>query len=180
MSMYDPEKHHRRSIRLKGYDYTQPGAYFITLVTKGRECLFGEIESGVMQLNRFGHLAENEWIRLGVRFKRVVVDEFMVMPNHVHGILVIREDDPNGTEETIPGNAPIAKSESLGTIVGAYKSNTARLINSLRWTPGEPVWQRNFYEHIIRNDDEWRAIRDYIKNNPLQWEQDREDPMRHR
>ncbi|HLD93520.1 MAG TPA: hypothetical protein VI703_04915 [Anaerolineales bacterium] len=196
---YDANKHHRRSIRLKGYDYTQAGAYFITLVSWQRECLFGEIRSGEISLNALGSLVDNEWRRLGKRFERVVVDELIVMPNHVHGILVIAAEDlvgaggvgarQEGTDKVgeypfasplrgVRGSACGVIPGSLGAIVGAYKSTTARLINGLRRTPGAPVWQRNFYEHIIRDESEWEAIRVYIHNNPFEWEADNENPAR--
>jgi putative transposase len=175
------QKFHRRSIRLKEYDYSQTGAYFVTLVTVDRACLFGEVEAGVMRLNPFGSIVENEWRRLGERFERINLDEWVVMPNHLHGILLIVEEDVNraGTGE-MQGKATGAPPGSLGAIVGSYKSITTRMVNALRRTPGELVWQRNYYEHIIRNEDEWEAIRSYIRNNPPQWELDRENPYHDR
>jgi putative transposase len=189
--MHDHHSHHRRSIRLKGYDYSQPGVYFVTLVTWGRECLFGEIQSGEMRLSSFGRLAEIEWRRLAIRYERIIEDEFIVMPNHIHGIIWIVEKDEDenvGARQNhieMTGNVPLASplpglrpplAASLGAIVGAYKSTTARLINGMRRSPGTPVWQRNYHEHIIRNEREWGAIRAYISNNPLNWEQDHEHP----
>ena len=194
MAMYEPQKHHRRSIRLKGYDYTQPGAYFITLVTYQREYLFGEVVKGEVVLNEWGYLALNEWQRLGQRYEQVIIDESIVMPNHVHGILLIRGKSdavgagqettlqiaPNFFAPPLP-HAPLRDASgvvpgSVGAIVGAYKSTTARLINGLRRTPGAPVWQRNYYEHIIRNERDLDEIRAYVRNNPLQWELDLENP----
>lgn len=193
---YNPQKHHRRSIRLKGYDYSQPGAYFVTLVAHQREALFGKMVDGVVNLNGLGSLAMNEWCRLGERFENVIVDEFIVMPNHLHGVLFIQANRLThsnaivgaGQKDTIlPGipplapplpNAPGLTPASLGVIVGAYKSKTARLINGLRHTPGLPVWQRNYYEHIVRDEAELNRIRQYIQNNPLQWAEDRENPAR--
>jgi putative transposase len=182
MPNLDAQKHHRRSIRLKGYDYSQPGAYFVTLVTWQRECLFGEVVSGQLRLNPFGRLIHNEWQRLGDRFSRVVLDEWIVMPNHLHGILMVVENDMDNVDvgarqksssetgesslasplQAVSHTGPGVASGSLGAIIGAYKSTTTRLINGLRRTPASPVWQRNYYEHIIRNEDELEAIRAYI------------------
>jgi REP element-mobilizing transposase RayT len=192
MAMYEPQKHHRRSIRLKGYDYTQPGAYFITLVTYQREYLFGEVVKGEVVLNEWGYLALNEWQRLGQRYEQVIIDESIVMPNHVHGILLIRGKSdavgagqettlqiaPNFFAPPLP-HAPLRDASgvvpgSVGAIVGAYKSTTSRLINGLRNTIGASVWQRNYYERIIRDEAELRHIREYILNNPLKWELDLE------
>jgi putative transposase len=176
---YDPLKHHRRSVRLKGYDYCYPGAYFITLVTRRRECLLGEIQEGVVHLSQIGRIVEQEWCKLGKRFAALVVDEFIVMPNHVHGILLIMKErlvDRNLAIETSSINLVHGvKSGTLGAMIGAYKSTTSRLINRLRRTPGAQVWQRNYYEHIIRNEREWKETRAYIYNNPLKWEQDEEN-----
>jgi putative transposase len=211
---FDPQKHHRRSIRLQGYDYTQPGAYFVTIVTQGRVPLFGEIVNGEMQLNSTGRLVHTEWQRQAHRFPNLQLDAFVVMPNHIHAILVIAEsvrathpssprtssaheplpDDvwntidgsplpagsplphPNDTQHT--PNAPFSLShpngpppDSLGAFIGQFKS---RITKRLRLTV--PVWQRNYYEHIIRDDAEWDQIRQYILDNPLRWADDREHP----
>jgi REP element-mobilizing transposase RayT len=185
----DVRKFHRRSIRLKGYDYTSPGAYFVTLVTKDRQCLFGEVQVEEMYLNPFGVLVDNEWCRLGERFDKIVVDEWIVMPNHLHGILLIVNDMNLDKESDHPnvqsGQRSSSKEDtllpgSMGAIVGAYKSTTTRLINGLKCCPGAKIWQRNYYEHIIRNEGEWEAIRKYIRNNPAEWELDRENPNRGR
>jgi putative transposase len=219
MTKFDPTKHHRRSIRLKGYDYTQPGAYFITLVTWGRECLFGEVFSGEMHPNPFGRLIGNEWERLTNRFSKIVLDEWICMPNHLHGILMMVENNMDNVVDGAVGArqkssretekpsiaSPIYSSDievgarqkssgktgdaslasplqntpgSLGAIIGAYKSTTTRLINGLRRTPGLPLWQRNYYEHIIRNEDELKSIRAYVRDNPVRWELDPDNPTR--
>ena len=206
--------HHRHSIRLPDYDYSSPGAYYITLVTWQREILFGEIVEGEMRLSEWGFLVKNEWLRLTDRFPNIQLDEFMVMPNHFHGIVcIIGTDDANdrangvgarqNKESTtgnhslaspLPGNnapLPVTKSPlppsflptppesgSLGNFVGAFKSTTARLINGLRHSPGQSVWQRNYYEHIIRNQDEWQRIRLYIQANPNHWQLDNENPLK--
>jgi len=187
---YDPRFHHRRSIRLKGYDYTGAGAYFVTLVTHPRERLFGEISDGEIRLNQFGQIAYMEWmktaeIRLNVELYE---DEFVMMPNHVHGLIWIVEHDPGvgatgpvaPTGHGGPGMAPNQNRSlipsSLGAIIGQYKTAVAKRINALRGTPGVHVWQRNYHEHILRNDRELKAIRNYIDANPANWENDEENP----
>jgi REP element-mobilizing transposase RayT len=184
---YDPERHHRRSIRLRGYDYTQPGAYFVTLVTHERECLFGEIvDAGAIcqvALNPWGEIAHAEWFQTAMVRPYVMLreDEFVVMPNHVHGIIWIVDDDCRGTAALRPYNydtpPPVnVIPGSLGAIVRAYKSAVTKRINTMRGTPGVPVWQRNYYEHIIRNDRELERIRQYILDNPALWVEDWENP----
>jgi REP element-mobilizing transposase RayT len=170
---YNPEKHHRRSIRLKDYDYSQSGAYFVTICSWSRECLFGEIIDGNMQLEEFGQIIQENWIWLSHQYKYVHLDEWSVMPNHLHGIIVIN-DDGRGGSRTAPTN--IIKRKSLGRLIGAFKTVSTKQINLIRNTPGEPVWQRNYYERIIRNEDELNHIREYIINNPSQWAEDENNP----
>jgi len=153
---YDPNIHHRRSIRLKDYDYSQSGAYFITLVTYNRALLFGEIVDGVMKVNDAGFVAQTECKKLSVRFSGIIIENFVVMPDHMHAIIILEPVD--------------GKTHTLGTIVGSYKSTVARLINGLRHTPGAPVWLRNYYEHIICNENEFTNIWNYIEDNPSRWE----------
>ena len=184
---YDPQRHHRRSIRLPGYDYTQPGAYFITIVTHQRMPLFGEIVDGEMRLNEYGQIVHAEWFQAAVVRPYVVLhrDEFVVMPNHVHGIIWIVDVGGGATRvgatrrvapTPIPPRGPNAG--SIGAIIGQFKSITAKRINALRDTPGAPVWQRNDYEHIIRDDHALARIRDYIQSNPQRWADDQENPFR--
>jgi REP element-mobilizing transposase RayT len=281
---YDPTRHHRRSIRLKGYDYSQAGAYFITICTQDRACLFGKVVNGEMQLNDAGRMVLAEWNMLPERFPHVVLDAFVVMPNHVHGIVVITNpatDDtattaptivgtglvpvpnagtmgavPNagamgaapdaGTMGTVPdagamgavpdagtmgavpdagamGAAPDAGTmgavpdagtmgaapndgmmgavpnagattrvaptvgdivaPTVGDIVGAFKSRVTveyiRGVKTSGWPPFRGrLWQRNYYEHIIRNERALNAIRQYIIENPRRWQMDRENEAR--
>ena len=169
---YDPEKHHRHSIRLQGYDYTLNGAYFVTIVTQGRECLFDDaVLRGV---------AESFWLRLPQRFSHASLDEWVVMPNHLHGILVI--DWAGLTTSNPPANLPDASlsgapAGSLGAIIGAYKSTTTQRMNRIRGVAGRQVWQRNYYERIIRSAAELDAIRRYIHDNPLNWPHDEHHPL---
>ena len=170
---YNPDVHHRRSIRLKEYDYTQKGAYFITIVTYRREPLFGEIVDGVMQLNERGEIARREWFKTAELrpFVELYEDEFVVMPNHAHGILWMN-DDVGAEHRSAPTDMPHVTAGSLGAIVRAYKSAVTYAINAARQTRGMVVWQRNYYEHIIRNDADLNRIRNYIVNNPLKWADD--------
>ena len=170
---YNPDVHHRHSIRLKEYDYTQNGAYFVTIVTYQREPLFGEIVDGVMQLNEWGEIARREWFKTAELrpFVELYEDEFVVMPNHAHGILWMN-DDVGAERRSAPTDMPHVTAGSLGAIVRAYKSAVTYAINAARQTRGMVVWQRNYYEHIIRNDADLNRIRNYIVNNPLKWADD--------
>jgi len=219
MTPYDPHLHeqrdsdcNRRSIRLKGYDYSQPGAYFITLVTWHRDCLFGDIIDGVIQLNSIGKIIQSEWQRLTFHFHNIKLDAFMVMPNHFHGMIVI---DPVGathqpptafhpvgathqfSDETIESNHPAQDQSissnvgspllqtphrsgpipnSLGAIIGQFKSRATKRIWSLPEMDHSLIWQRNYYEHIVRNNFEYKQIIQYIETNPLKWQEDQLHP----
>ena len=175
MTKYNPDIHHRRSIRLKGYDYSQAGLYFITICTKNREHLFGQIENGIMILNEFGEIANNEWSKTADIRDNVELLEYIIMPNHMHGIILLNDmDDRRGTARRAPTmqfGKPIPR--SLPTIIRAFKSAVTKQINILRNKPGMPVWQRNYYEHIIRNEKSYYRIAEYIIYNPLKWQDDR-------
>jgi REP-associated tyrosine transposase len=178
---FDPEKHHRRSIRLKGYDYTQPGGYFITLVTYKRECLFGEIINGEMKLSDSGHIASACWKDIPNHFPNVELGTFVIMPNHVHGIIILN----NGVDAQASarrGTIDRAPTEQFGkpvvgsipTIIRTFKAAVTRRIGHELKTTG--IWQRNYYEHIIRDDKESDRIHRYIVSNPIMWESDNENP----
>jgi putative transposase len=182
---YDPSKHHRRSIRLKDYDYTQPGAYSVNLCTQGRVCLFGKVVPGAfstdttrMILNDAGHLIQDCWHDLPRHYLHVELDAFVVMPNHAHGIIVLSDDDLPVGAGLRPALNPAPASDitpmraGLPEIIRALKSFSARQINAMRNTPGAAIWQRDYYEHIIRNETELQAIREYIINNPTGWDRD--------
>ena len=175
---YDPAKHHRRSIRLKGYDYSQAGAYFVTICTRNRECLFGDIVDGEMRLNELGIIVQRTWLDLPNHVGGIVLDAFVIMPNHVHGIITITDRGGNtvgaGSEPAPTTRVP--NRHGLPEIVRQFKTFSSRRINARRQTPGLPVWQRNYYEHVIRDERSLERIREYIANNPLQWELDRENP----
>jgi len=155
---FDPKIHHRRSIRLKGYDYSQPGVYFITMDTYNKEQLLGEVIDGLMYLSQAGKILSYVWSDLPIHYPNVCLDSFCVMPDHFHGIIQLNEVNA--------GSYP----HPLSEIVRALKAFSAKRINVLRKTPGQQVWQRNYYEHIIRDAVEWEQIRAYIDENPQKWE----------
>ena len=171
----------RRSIRLKDYDYSPEGAYFVTICTHRHNCLFGEIVDSAMMLNAFGEIVHDEWIRTAIARPNVTIDTFIVMPNHLHGIIIINEynirrGDLAGRPYTpIPHGPP---SNSISAMVGQFKSLATKHINALRGTPGTRVWQRNYYEHVIRNEDDLNEIRQYILDNPVKWDMDENNPPR--
>jgi putative transposase len=190
----NPQGRHRRSIRLQGYDYSQSGAYYITIVTQGRECLFGQVINGEMRLNQFGQIVQHAWLDLPNHYPHVELTAFCIMPNHAHGVILLIDNRRGGSvgslpvhNQTISGNAPLpegaqtcpypmAKRHPLSEIVRAFKSFSARRINTLRKTPSVSVWQRNYYEHIIRNDEDYKRIQHYIESNPFHWKEDTENP----
>ncbi|GJD20736.1 hypothetical protein RIVM261_056920 [Rivularia sp. IAM M-261] len=158
---YNPRIHHRRSIRLKGYDYTQPGKYFVTINVAKREHLLGHIENGEMYLNLYGEAVKTNWHNLPKIYPHVELDAFVIMPNHIHAIIVLKE-------QTIPK----ATRQGLPEIVRGLKTFSATRINQLRKVKGVSVWQRGYYEHIIRNEVALTNIRRYIVNNPVMWRTD--------
>jgi putative transposase len=184
---YNPNQHRRQSIRLRGWDYTTPGAYFITICTHRRESLLAD--------TRLKAIVENAWLAVPghPQARHVLLDEWVVMPNHLHGILILT-DDGKGEVGTVGAwlfdgaafckatRAPIClaptgrlKPGSIGAIVGNFKSLTARRINALRRISGGPVWQRGYYDRIVRDERELNAIRAYIHDNPRRWAEDRDN-----
>jgi len=269
---FDPERHRRRSMRLKGYDYSQAGAYFVTICTQGRACLFGEVVDGEMRLNDAGRMVVAEWERLPALFPNVVLDAFVVMPNHIHGIVILTDPADDATDgataigatiggattgraatggattggattrvapttagddatpvgaglvpaqsgaglvpalstmaedDATPVGAGLVPAQSgaglvpvpstpapstpalstpaptLGDVIGAFKSRVTveyiRGVKTFGWTPFDRrLWQRNYYEHIIRNEETLNCIRRYIAENPIRWAFDRENPF---
>jgi putative transposase len=179
---YNPEIHNRRSIRLQGYDYGQAGLYFITICAWQRQCIFGEIEDGEMHLNHVGEIARDEWLRTAKIRPNIDIAEFVVMPNHVHGIIAIGDGmdvigaNGRGTMHRAPtdGNEKFGKptSNTIPTIIRGYKAAVTTQVNILRDSPQCPVWQRNYYENVVRSEAEYLRIADYILNNPRQWQED--------
>lgn len=217
---YDPNKYHRRSIRLKGFDYTQEGAYFVTICTQNQACLFGDIVNGQMRLNDVGTIADICWRAIPEHFPRVVLDVFVIMPNHVHGIIWIGpgnranvgakdvgisanlgakdvgiSDNVGAKDMEISDNvgaknfSPLpprlsqrgasafrSPSKTVGSIVRGFKIGVTKWVRSNKnfYT----VWQRNYYEHIIRNETALNRLRQYIADNPAHWADDQENPIR--
>ncbi len=181
--MSDKEKPvHRRSIRLRAHDYSAPAIFFITICTHVDGPSFGNITHDQMTLNECGQLVESCWKEIPSHFPHVELDEFIIMPNHVHGILVARPvaKDRRGVACYAPTNCNrrfrSPGTDSLGAIIRSFKSAAARRINQLRGSPDAAVWQRNYYEHVIRNDYDFQDCRNYIINNPRKWAVDHENP----
>jgi putative transposase len=223
---YDPETHHRRSIRLRGYDYALAGAYLVTIVTQDRACLLGEVVEGAMRLNDAGRMVRTVWDELPVFYPGVDIDAMVVMPNHIHGIIVLVGAAPRGRPDVgsdgrsdlgqARGPAPtitsagdpaaslvdpvtsvgdVAKSLRgtarplvdaailLGEVVHRFKTMITKRyadgVKQLGWASFRGrLWQRNYYEHIIRDEPALDRIRRYIQENPLRWEFDAENPHR--
>ncbi|MDK1119138.1 MAG: hypothetical protein QGM50_10175 [Anaerolineae bacterium] len=179
---FDPEIHHRRSIRLKGYDYAQAGAYFVTVVAHQRESTFGQVVDGGMVLNEFGRVVEKWWNQISVHFPNVDTRTFVIMPNHMHGIIVIKE---NGRGAVSASDGKSAKQgemtspprrRTLGQIVAYFKYQSTKEMNALDGTGTiTKFWQRNYYDRIIRDDDELNRIHRYIESNPSMWADDDEN-----
>lgn len=171
---YDPTKRRRQSLRLRNYDYSCLGAYFITACTFRRELLFGEVIDAETQLNDLGRIAAEEWLKSAEVRTEVQLDAWIVMPNHIHGIVILAEER-EGSDRPAPSNGP--HTGSLGALVAGLKSSVTKRINSTRGTPSALVWQRNYYDHVIRNESSLNRIRQYIADNPVRWPDDPENPV---
>ncbi len=200
---YDPEIHHRKSIRLRGYDYSAPGRYFVTICAQEKACLFGGIASGQIELNDYGRIVENVWKELPLHFPLVELDRFVVMPNHFHAIAVIVDPrakrvgagfprpDLEQSETGVGAGFPRPMSpilnpggenpplRALGDVIRWFKYESTKRINELRGMAGRRIWQRNYYEHIILSDKSYRKIREYIADNPKNWVKDKLHPDSH-
>jgi putative transposase len=188
----------RRSIRLQGYDYSLAGAYFVTIVTQKRLPLFGQVQEGIALLTPPGEMVKQWWYQIENKFSRVHLDEFVIMPNHTHAIILLTPDLPEGS---IRNNPPVGahlcvrpldvidpKNQGghtgppLPEIIQWFKTMTTnayiRGVKQFGWPsfPGQ-LWQRNYYDHIIRNESDLDNVREYILNNPMSWEQDQENPQ---
>ena len=186
-----------RPRRLQGYDYAQAGAYALTIYTDWRAHLFGRVTDSRMRLNASGRLVEDVWRELPAYYRHVVLDAFVVMPDPVHGVILFEDralraevevgPAPEGvslgsrSEEAGRGPAPTTTEvprHGLSEVVRGFKSMSGRRVNELRGTPGESVWQRGYYEHVVRNEEDLNRIREYIVRNPLRWSLKREDQER--
>lgn len=195
-SKFDPQKHHRRSIRLPNYDYAQPGGYYVTMVAWHRKYLFGKVMNEEMKLNKVGEIVQWEWLELPKRLRYIELGEFVVMPNHFHGILIFRHNTgatPQGLTDASAGNAPLSavtnesidesplphepKPAPLGVIIAQFKSRVTKRLWRIPSLKGTPIWQRNYYEHIIRNEKDLQNKMDYIQANPMLWNEDDENRL---
>lgn len=178
---YNPKKHHRRSIRMPGYDYNQPGAYYITICAYERQCWFGDVVNARVRYNQLGYIAYSFWEALPRRFSHIELDAFVLMPNHLHGILIISDRGKHIQSNNIPKKEQFGKpvAGSIPTVVRSFKGAVTKRINLMRRTPEPPVWQSNYYESIIRIETGLDKVRQYIINNPRQWEMDEENPRYH-
>jgi putative transposase len=200
---YNPNKHHRRSIRLKGYDYSQAGLYFVTICTRNREYLFGNTRDGEMILNDMGKIADECWLEIPTHFPDAILHEYIVMPNHVHGIIELTQNNITtsgaqntggnsqppptpadcvvGAENFLPLPPPPPRQQqhnkfqkmiprSIGSIVKGFKIGVTKWCRNN--TDIENIWQRNYHEHIIRNEKSYLTISHYIANNPAKWKDD--------
>lgn len=193
MKKFNPNIHNRKSIRLEGYDYSSAGAYFITLCCRDRAHLFGEIINGSMELNQLGEIIEEEWIKTIEIRSHISLGEWVVMPNHFHGIIHIEKDLEQNSEHIGKFRSP---SQTIGAIIRGFKGATTKRIkelifknpdsperancNSPQWDsplsridPEKSIWQRDYWDNIIRNQRAYENISNYIRNNPKKWEEDK-------
>ncbi len=168
---------HRRLTRLKEYDYFQPGGYFITICTKKRSCLFGVVDNDRVILNQYGEIIKLSWLALPEHYHNIELDVLVIMPNHIHGIIFLT--DVGAGLKPAP-TVPAIPIHPLPEIVRGFKTFSSRKINELRNMPGTALWQRSYYEHVIRRDESLEKIRDYIETNPLRWSLDKENPVNRR
>ena len=167
----------RQSIRLREFDYSRNGAYFVTVCTTQRLCLFGDIEDGEIRLSPVGQVTRLRWQDLPSHTPGLTLDVWVVMPNHLHGIIVLPGSSVTGVPVSNLPRGP--KPGSLGAAIAGFKSAVSRDIAEKHLSPVRPLWQRNYYERVIRNDRELDAIRRYIVDNPLCWEDDPDHPRLH-
>ena len=171
-------RYHRRSIRLDDYDYSQSGAYFVTICTHDRQCLFGNIVDSEMRLSEIGEAVQGVWLRTEEIRHEIVLDAFVVMPNHVHGVLLIIDDVKSPIRATRQSPLPIRgpQKRSLGSFIVGFKSMCTLTIKKSLAVKTIRVWQRNYYEHVIRSEKALNAVREYIQANPARWSNDPENP----
>jgi len=188
---YDPNIHHRRSIRLSGYDYSEDGWYFVTICTQKRKYMFGKIVNEQMRLNSAGFMVKTWWQKIPNKFPSIQTDEYVVMPNHFHGIIAVGatlrgRPDPDVVDGKLAQThnklgQPYRIAPTLGDIVNWFKTiTTNQYIHAVKQNGWPPfygrLWQRNYYEHIIRNEDELNHFRQYIAENAANWQTDEENP----
>jgi len=175
----DQELHRRRSIRLKGYDYSTPGAYFVTIASYAKKPLFGACIDDFVRLSQIGIIANDQLEKIPARFPYTHLDEFVIMPNHIHFIIQFLEGGTFSTSVSQPGCNQFGKptARSLSSVVRAYKNSVTNQVRKVRLSGREPIFQKNYYERIIRDDVEWNNIREYIITNPGNWISDPEKTL---
>ena len=174
-----PRRPRRRATRLRDYDYGQTGGYFVTICAQDQECLFGRIIGGRLQLSKIGKIVAKCWNRIPKHFLSVELDVCVVMPNHIHGIIVLGTRAarfPCPSTRSQPDRRGEVASPTLGQVVAYFKYQSTKSINQHRDMPGTRIWQRNYYDHVIRDDRDLQRIRQYITDNPMQWELDQLHP----
>ncbi|HLG31580.1 MAG TPA: transposase [Ignavibacteriaceae bacterium] len=168
--------HIRRSMRLKEFDYSNPWWYYVTICTYQKRKILGEVNNSKMILNEFGKIVEEKWLKTKEIRKNVDLDYYVIMPNHIHGIIIIESTNNNvvgATRRVAPTKGKVTlQPGSLGSIIGQFKSIVTKRLNKLTSKKDITIWQRNYYDHIIRNENDLHRIRTYIHNNPLKWELD--------
>lgn len=170
---FNPHIHHRHTIRLAGYDYSRAGAYFLTLCAHHHKNIFGTIVDDRIELNACGRIVHNEWLKSAKIRWEIELDEFIIMPDHLHGIVIIHDIDRRGDRPVAPTVVkPGPRSKTIGAMIAGFKSAVTTQINQIRKTPMCPVWQRNYYEHVIRDEKDLSYIREYVVNNPKYWAYD--------
>ena len=183
-------KYRIESNRLLNWDYSSTARYFITICTYKRQNLFGNIKDVNMHLNQFGKIVKKEWEASSVIRKEIFIIEFVVMPNHLHGIVFLKNENDNqdgnihsridGNAET-HGNASLhiktgiayRPPQSISSFIAGFKSSVTKQINLIRKTPGQSIWQTRFYDHVIRSEYDFNRIKIYIQNNPVTWKNDK-------
>jgi len=161
---YDPAIHHRRSMRLTGYDYSYPAGYFVTICAEKGGNIFGDVKDGAVILSAIGQVIHQCWFELPTKYPGLELDAFVLMPNHLHAVLGLFCGDSGKAAPT------------LGTVMGFFKYESTKRVNAMTGVVGAKVWQRSYYDHVIRDNKSLQAIREYIQTNPERWAQDAENP----
>jgi len=174
--MVKPSDQYRKIIRLKDYDYSSAGYYFVTIVSYKRKNIFGEIIDGQNNLNPLGIIVEKTWREIPAHFPYIEVDSHIVMPNHFHGILIISEIRAQHVRAQHAEPLRETKAQPLGLIIRSFKSAVTKRVHDLGLFIGEKIWHRNYYEHIIRDEEDYQSIAEYIETNPLNWQYDHDNP----
>ena len=160
--MKNKSDRYRKNLRLKDFDYSIAGYYFVTILSDKRKNIFGNIIDGEINLNPLGLIIEKTWLEIPIHFPYIEVDAYVVMPNHFHGIVIITEVGAQHAEPQW-----VIKTQPLGVIVRSFKSAVTKSAHDLGLFIGEKIWQRNYYEHIIRDEDDYEKIVDYVSANPI-------------